>query len=96
MIYNVNGQLFSAEPQPGTPAPSLRRAPLYDSNHYPEEPPAASEKPADNRGQDDAPDRAPEQTGAARGRRDPFGPPTSRQAIIDLSARKRPRSPYSS
>jgi hypothetical protein len=31
-----------------------------------------------------------------RTRREPFGPVTRSQAIIDLSARKRPRSPYSS
>ena len=35
-------------------------------------------------------------TSALRLRREPLGPPTRSQAIIDLSARKRPRSPYSS
>jgi hypothetical protein len=34
-------------------------------------------------------------TTAIRTRREPFGPVTRSQAIIDLSARKRPRNPYS-
>jgi diguanylate cyclase (GGDEF)-like protein len=37
-----------------------------------------------------------EETTVLRTRREPFGPVTRSQAIIDLSARKRPRSPYSS
>ena len=36
------------------------------------------------------------ETTVIRTRREPFGPVTRSQAIIDLSARKRPRSPYSS
>jgi hypothetical protein len=74
-----------------SPAPPLRRAPLYDSNRYPDEPEAAEAEAEDKSKDDEAVD-----TIAIRARRDPFGPPTSRQAIIDLSARKRPRSPYSS
>jgi diguanylate cyclase (GGDEF)-like protein len=45
-------------------------------------------------GPEDDPD-SPE-TIAIRTRREPFGPPTRSQAIIDLSARKRPRNPYTS
>jgi hypothetical protein len=81
----------------GGPAPSLRRAPLYDSNHYSDSDDllAAGDKQTGNRAKDEAVETEVEQGNAGRARRDPFGPPTSRQAIIDLSARKRPRTPYS-
>jgi diguanylate cyclase (GGDEF)-like protein len=76
----------------GPPTAPLRRAPLYDSNRYPDEPEPT--EPEDENQDDDL--AAAADTGPVRTRRDPFGPPTSRQAIIDLSARKRPRNPYSS
>jgi diguanylate cyclase (GGDEF)-like protein len=49
---------------------------------------------------DEAPERTPAEgrpaaSGGPRLRREPFGPGTRNQAIIDLSARKRPRGPYS-
>ena len=64
-------------------APPLRHAPMTDTHVLP---PVTADEAV-------TPDEQPS-TEPARPRRDPFGPPTSRQAIIDLSSRKRPRNPY--
>jgi diguanylate cyclase (GGDEF)-like protein len=74
--------------------PLLRRAPLYDSNHYPDENQVPDYHGAGGQ-HSDANDSDVGENGTPRPRLDPFGLPTSRQAIIDLSARKRPRNPYS-
>jgi diguanylate cyclase (GGDEF)-like protein len=67
-----------------TGRPTYGHDPAYGSESpYGAEPPYAEEQPPE-----------PPVEEKPKPRRDPFGPPTSRQAIIDLSSRKRPRNPY--
>jgi len=64
--------------------------PAGEPNGYPGD----QGRPASNGWPDEREDGSAQSTLPGTGRRDPLGPPTSRQAIIDLSARRRHRSPH--
>nr|WP_269330146.1 GGDEF domain-containing protein [Kineosporia babensis] len=78
------------EPAPWSPSPSPSSPAPWDKD--PQAGAGSANGWPDENGEDEGREQSGSGKSSGKGRRDPLGPPTSRQAIIDLSARRRHRN----